>query len=523
MGILMVRYDISSLQPYLPLITGDKIPPEMAGRSFFKQLERVDVSEYDTRQVRHEGQSPSHRNVRVENGVLHSKSDATILYEGNEIPLHGSKTLGSQYVEWHAYPNITVGLILNKMYNPWWVYSGGWISGTYVQPSVFFIVRRKDWQIPEHSRIAFGVVTPNLKSLPGGAQGDYAEWEGYGSYYGGDFISVTNEDHIKFMSHLGTMSYHAKLGYWDTNLTPDDISSIDSHWLLYAQEIYASKANRQLEDSTSGLTIKTADPEFSWLLCENGFPDGYGKINYVLSEHYRTLMEQHAYLDALSSVQHAWDNGVMNVLEFVKFFVNLFVHHKVEVPKNWKDGWLSYRYVYGTTKLDQEDLAKDVLNGLNQVLKDGQRYVKVRGNYSMDVAGSHIKCTCEVYLKNRVYDFLDNCRLALERFGLIPDLYMVWDMTPYSFIFDWFLPIGNTLNTLDAEKNFDGDNCIYNIGPVSFSFKYNRDIEGANVSLYSRRIQTKPVIQAYYWFVEPSNTSVKTWGKRILDGLALFT
>lgn len=517
MGIILWNIGFS-LKSTFPLICGNKVPPEAQDRSFFQQLESVDVSEYDTRLVR---DPKGTRKTRVENGVIHAKSHTTISYNGENYPLHGSVRNASEYLEWHAYPHITVGVHLTKVYNPWWVYSGGWIAGTYVQPSFFFIVEKPDPALPAQcSRIAWGSVDLALSELPDEGR-DMALWKGRGGWFSSPGITETVMG--KWADTIGQWHYHAEYGYHGTELEDWEIYSPETSYLTTALDVFRDYMFRQVDSAMSGLEYHSVDPTFAWLLMENGFPDGYGSINYVESEHYRRMMEQHAYLDALSSVQHAWDNGVTNVTEFVKFFVNLFVHHKVEIPKNWKDGWLSYRYVYGTTKLDQEELAKDVLNGLNKVLSEGQRYVKVRGNYSMDIAGSHIKCTCEVYLKNKVYDFLDNCRIALERFGLIPDLYLVWDMTPYSFVIDWFLPIGNTLNAVDASHNFDGDNCIYYIGPVTFSFKYSRNVEGADVSLYSRRVTTKPVIQAFYWFVEPSSSSVKTWGKRIIDSLALFT
>jgi hypothetical protein len=177
-------------------------------------------------------------------------------------------------------------------------------------------------------------------------------------------------------------------------------------------------------------TLTSVDPEFSWLLLENGYPNGYGRINYAESGHYRQMMIQHAYLDALSNVEHAWDNGVTNVAELVKFCYNLFHNHRVEMPKNWKDTWLSYRYVYSTTKLDTEELVGELQNNLREVLKEGKRYAKVRGTYIMEVAGVDVTCHVSVFLKNRVYDFLDKCLITLEEWGLTPDRYVAWALTP---------------------------------------------------------------------------------------------
>jgi hypothetical protein len=350
------------------------------------------------------------------------------------------------------------------------------------------------------------------------------EW--VGEYYGGDMYfggmwALLVSHHL--IPTVVRMPYHRHST--DTVAIPNEEAGLlPFDWAYMAQVI-----KEEYHDVGQGsyrcdvATLSYVDPEFSWLLLENGYPNGYGSLNFVESEHYRQMMLQHAYLDALSSVQHAWDNGVSNVSEFIKFFVNLFVHHKVEVPKNWRDGWLSYRYVYSTTKLDQEELASDLQSELRKMLQQGKRYVKVHGSHTMELAGTTVTCRVSVFLKNRVYDFLDKCLIWLEEFGLKPDLYLAWDMTPYSFIVDWFLPIGDTLNAVDAAEMYNGADSVYDIGPITYSFSYTQNIQGSNVRNYSRGILGSLPVQAFYWFVEPSQSSAKTWGKRLVDTFALFT
>jgi len=42
---------------------------------------------------------------------------------------------------------------------------------------------------------------------------------------------------------------------------------------------------------------------------------------------------------------------------------------------------------------------------------------------------------------------------ALESLGLNPSAANLWDLIPFSFVVDWFLPIGSVLSRLDAYEN----------------------------------------------------------------------
>jgi hypothetical protein len=41
--------------------------------------------------------------------------------------------------------------------------------------------------------------------------------------------------------------------------------------------------------------------------------------------------------------------------------------------------------------------------------------------------------------------------VAFSQLGLTNPLYLAWELTPYSFVADWFLPVGKYLNILDAD------------------------------------------------------------------------
>jgi hypothetical protein len=111
---------------------------------------------------------------------------------------------------------------------------------------------------------------------------------------------------------------------------------------------------------------------------------------------------------------------------------------------------------------------------------------------------------------------------ALDTYGLTPDFYVIWDMIPYSFIVDWFLPISDVLATLDADaKYFSGE--YYNLKNLCYSLSYNRELDDGNVvKCYSRWKGSVPTsLNSFYW-LEPPSASSKAVAYRILDALSLF-
>lgn len=47
---------------------------------------------------------------------------------------------------------------------------------------------------------------------------------------------------------------------------------------------------------------------------------------------------------------------------------------------------------------------------------------------------------------------VENEASLLERFGLLDPWTVAWELVPYSFVVDWFLPIGNTLQAIHASR-----------------------------------------------------------------------
>jgi hypothetical protein len=116
---------------------------------------------------------------------------------------------------------------------------------------------------------------------------------------------------------------------------------------------------------------------------------------------------------------------------------------------------------------------------------------------------------------------LDKILRDLDTYGLTVDFYVIWDMIPYSFMVDWFLPISDVLNVWDANaKYFSGE--FYDLKDVCYSLSYTRELDGHNVKCYSRWNGSVPSsLNSWYW-LEPPSASSKTVVYRVLDAASIF-
>jgi hypothetical protein len=262
------------------------------------------------------------------------------------------------------------------------------------------------------------------------------------------------------------------------------------------------------------------EPAPSFLLNEpdaimNGIDDillGNGNAAY-----FRNVMIQHAYLEAINNVPRMNDNNISNLLEIIGFIKSVVIDHKIELPKSISDGWLAYRYQYGTTKMDVEEAISYVKRRIS--LK-GVRKIKCYGEYSYTYKDTPITCRCCFSVKNKLLSTVDRIWSQLSEYGLTPSFYVVWDMIPFSFIADWFLPIGDVMAAWDAERRVE---MFYEISDVNFSLSYEKQTpSGRLYTFYTRWWSGTPIPLQGYYFLEDDPVSDKTFGYRILDAASLI-
>jgi hypothetical protein len=257
----------------------------------------------------------------------------------------------------------------------------------------------------------------------------------------------------------------------------------------------------------------------SFLLHEPGvIMDGVDDLLYGrgTEQYFRNVLIQNAYVDAVRNVPRLNDNSISTVMELTSFITNLVVHHRIDIPKNLSDAWLQYRYAYSTGKMDAEEAVRFMKR---QTSLGKWKSIKARGTYTINYNGVSITCRCTMRVKNRVLSTVGKVWKALCTYGLTPSFYVIWDMIPYSFIVDWFLPIGNVAGALDAERSVLK---YYDVSDIIFSLSYKQiDKFGCPHKFYTRWLASTPPQLHGYYFLE-SDPTTKTVVKRIIDSGALI-
>jgi len=126
--------------------------------------------------------------------------------------------------------------------------------------------------------------------------------------------------------------------------------------------------------------------------------------------------------------------------------------------RRFSAAWLEYIYGWLPLLSDIHDGCKS----LTRVVRDAHAIKSVTKRETLMV--NHVtpsygfedkwtgKIKCQVGLKVRVAsDFLESA----DSLGVINPLEIGWDVLPYSFILDWFIPVGNTLSALSATLGLD--------------------------------------------------------------------
>lgn len=198
------------------------------------------------------------------------------------------------------------------------------------------------------------------------------------------------------------------------------------------------------------------------------------------------------------------------------------------------NGWLLYRYLYSTTKMDVEEAAAwvDAQDPLDE--RDDLHY----GHSSKRYLDSDIMCRCRV--QGRVRSGLGcvkEAMLKLHTLGLEPNAYVMWDMLPFSFMLEWQplgalrvygknrkLNISDFLNVSAAKQYLSTE--YLEIDKVCFSLSYQRQLPSGLVVDYYTRWKNRPLDIDTEWWTEQDGHKVRTTINRVLDtvsiGVGLF-
>jgi len=181
--------------------------------------------------------------------------------------------------------------------------------------------------------------------------------------------------------------------------------------------------------------------------------------------------------------------------------------------KKAASAWLQYRYAYNTTKSDIEQFARMKFGEYLGALSPDR---VLRG--SIAITGGQLRV--KMRLHDDTSDILDSMLISLNQYGLMPGLYNVWDMIPFSFISDWFSSLGDHLQDIDERFYFR----YYKVDELLVSYKQSlvRDeFWGSTRYMWYDRIllDSMPNWEIYE---EEGGTKTKTVVKRVLDGFSII-
>ena len=203
-------------------------------------------------------------------------------------------------------------------------------------------------------------------------------------------------------------------------------------------------------------------------------------------------------VDALNGLRLLQIDSIAYLRDLVDLPRALSIFRKVKrhplSKKTWADVYLTYRYGLRLFANDTRAIAKAVMREVN---RNSEPFQTARGTRKRSVKalfGNPIEQTihAKVYADN--YSLKDMSLIeAAKSVDLYPSLSNVWDLIPYSFVVDWFLPVGDILGKLDAQsyvQDLHTRSCVASVKStkldhIDHAFNYSGDIK---VTCYERKV-----------------------------------
>lgn len=233
-------------------------------------------------------------------------------------------------------------------------------------------------------------------------------------------------------------------------------------------------------------------------------------------KYWRDAVLQNAFVDAMGHIPRMSDNMISNLLEIGGTLLGLVTGSGIEIPSSIPDIWLAYRYQYGTTRLDIHEAA-DFLRRKADV-GAWKSFLTFYGGSSVTYKDVDIQALCSLSVRPKIVGQTLDAIGGLLTYGLKPNPYVIWDIIPYSFVVDWFIPVGDLLG---AEVDFSRLKQYYDIRSTVYSLTYVREHLYGFYKTYSRWSSQPPraLNGFYFWEDQPSS---KTGFFRMLDGVSLL-
>lgn len=137
------------------------------------------------------------------------------------------------------------------------------------------------------------------------------------------------------------------------------------------------------------------------------------------------------------------------------------------LKQNWKKApgsWLEYQYgwnplmsdVFGACEALKKQPLEQWLVSVKSSAKDITRTTSVAGAFNGTTPSPHERVVqfTEGHFIRLDYEPGNTFMSTVSSLGLTNPLQLAWELVPYSFVIDWFLPIGDWLSAMDAATGF---------------------------------------------------------------------
>lgn len=178
--------------------------------------------------------------------------------------------------------------------------------------------------------------------------------------------------------------------------------------------------------------------------------------------------------------------------------------------KDVKDLWLKYRYVYSTTKMD----AKEVATKHKVIARENSGTFRCSGHSKL----GKLQLKMDYRPTENIFE-----RSALEllsfpkQIGVDPSLYNLWDAVPFSFVVDWFAPIGDNLERMSQMS-----------WAASMPYDVTNVLASSTITGYQYGNRTYDIYRRFPYYPDYSfefegkdKASIHTWMKRGVDIVTL--
>lgn len=192
-------------------------------------------------------------------------------------------------------------------------------------------------------------------------------------------------------------------------------------------------------------------------------------------------------------------------------------------PEYAKNMWLRGRYEWSTSWMDAGSSYNVLYDMVQSEMNPFYETPVARGTYTDE---NGITYRCSFAYKEKLNEGLQDYFASLYKYGLQINPEVIWDFIPYSFVVDWFLPVGDWLAANDRAYNYGTQFYEFKDG-FCFSTKYRINFTyGGQAQCYTRWYASEPPVWDIGEYAVANlhdSASQKTKAFRALDAIYLAT